>query len=231
MKAIILAGGQGSRLKPLTDSIPKALVPLGDSTLLETVIDSLPDTIDTVVITTKYLGDSIEEKIGVTYNNKTILYTVQPADREGTWPALYCTKDLVEKGEQFLVLNCDDLFKKEELEKIAVSKKIGMGVTTTIMPAKYHSIKISEEGIVLGLERHPNENREELVQDTFANGLFLLDSTVFSFPAVSLIDGEAGLPQTLLKHTDNYPLFAHRIESWKPCNSFEDLEKISKNLQ
>ncbi|HEY0979869.1 MAG TPA: sugar phosphate nucleotidyltransferase [Candidatus Paceibacterota bacterium] len=228
MKAIILAGGKGTRLQPLTDSVPKALIPVGKSTLLEEVLNSLPESIDTVIITTKYLSALIEERIGTLYNNKKVIYVPQPVAICGTWPSVYCAKDLFEEGEQFLVLNCDDLFTKSELETVVESKKIGMGVTATTMPAKYHSIKISREGNVEGLERHPQENREELVEDTFANGMYLLDSRIFSFPAVEQIDNEFGLPQTLLKQVDTYPLFAHRLTFWQPCNSFEDLEKIEK---
>jgi NDP-sugar pyrophosphorylase family protein len=230
MKAIILAGGKGTRLKPITDSVPKALVPLGDSTLIEIAINSLPDSIDTVIITTKYLGQLIQEKIGPEYAGKKILYAAQPAGSDGTWPAFYSAKEFIGDNEQFLVLNCDDLFKKEELMTVIESGKNGMGVTTTIMPAKYHCINISENGIVLGLQRHANENREELVEDTFANGLYLLDSSVFSFPAISLIDGETGLPQTLMSQSAIYPLYAHRMKYWQACNSLEDLENIKKSL-
>ncbi|MBY0328694.1 hypothetical protein K2Q02_01210, partial [Patescibacteria group bacterium] len=125
-----------------------------------------------------------------------------------------------------LVLNCDDLFNKEELEHVVRTQTIGMGVTHRTMPAKYHGISISESGFVRGLERHPNPDREELTEDTFANGLYLLDGRVFEFPPVAQIDGELGLPQTLLQQIETYPLKAHTMIHWNPCNSFEDLAKI-----
>jgi len=228
MKAIILAGGQGTRLKPLTDNIPKALIPIGDSTLIELILTSLPSIIDTVIITTKYLPEKIKQHIGTKHHGKTILYAAQPEDSKGTWAALYCTREYIDTAEQFLVLNCDDLFEQEELERVVATHTIGMGVTHRTMPAKYHGISISSEGFVQGLQRHPNPDREELLEDTFANGLYLLDARVFGFPAVLQIDNEEGLPQTLLKQINEYPLKAHYIEHWNPCNSFEDLARITK---
>ncbi len=155
-----------------------------------------------------------------------MLYAKQPIDQDGTWPALYCAKDYIQEHELFLVVNCDDIFDKEELEKIIASKAIGMGVTTTTMPAKYHGILTTTDRIVDGFRRHVDVEREELVDDVFANGLFLLDSNVFSFASVPLADNEHGLPQTLLAHKETYPLVAHEMKQWNPCNSLEDLQKI-----
>jgi UDP-N-acetylglucosamine diphosphorylase / glucose-1-phosphate thymidylyltransferase / UDP-N-acetylgalactosamine diphosphorylase / glucosamine-1-phosphate N-acetyltransferase / galactosamine-1-phosphate N-acetyltransferase len=226
MKAIILAGGKGTRLVPITNSIPKALVPFGNSTLIETILDNLPDTVDTVVITTKYLGNMLREKIGSSYKGKKIQYAEQPKDRDGTWEALYCAKQYINEEEVFCVLNCDDLFKKEELTEVMRSKKIGMGVTKTTMPAKYHGIITNTDGIVEGFKRHTDMDKEEIISGLFANGFFMLDDRVFSFPPVALSDNEHGLPQTLLAHKETYPLVALPLAHWQPCNSIEDLEKL-----
>ncbi len=60
-RAIILAGGKGTRLKPYTISLPKPLVPVGDKPVLEIVINRLiKDGFDHVTITVGYLGDIIK---------------------------------------------------------------------------------------------------------------------------------------------------------------------------
>lgn len=231
MKAIILAGGKGSRLKPLTDTIPKALVSINDKTLIERSLESLPENIDTVIITTNYLGEKIEEKIGNSYNGKKVIYAPQPKEISGTWSAVYGAQAYIDTDELFLVYNCDDLFTKAELTLLTQQKTPCMGVTKRTMPAKYHGIQISEEGYIKSFQRHPHENREEIIEDIFANGVFLLNKEIFFFPPVSLIDGEYGLPQTLLAQKNVYPLKAFMINNWHPCNSFEDLERVQSIKQ
>ena len=229
MKAIILAGGKGTRLRPITNSIPKALVPIGETTLIEKVLMELPDQIETVIITTKYLGDLIKEKIKARYADKEILYAQQPSESDGTWSALYCAKEYITTDEVFVVLNCDDLFEKKELEKVISNQQIGMGITHTKMPAKYHGILIDDTKNIDGFKRHTDILKEETIEDIFANGLYILDRRIFSFNPVKLSDNEYGLPQTLLAYKEIYPLKALELKYWHACNSLKDLENI-KNL-
>lgn len=231
MKAIILAGGKGSRFSPITDTIPKALLPISDTkVLIELILDMLPEKIDTVIISTKYLGQLIENHIGSSYDIKKILYAKQPQDQDGTWPPVYCAKQFIDEGELFCVFNCDDIFDTKEIQNILENSIIGIGVTPTTLPAKYHGVRTTAGGYMDKLERHPNKNREELVTDIFTNGFFILDSKIFGFTPVALIDGEFGLPQTILAQKETYPLFVHKMNFWQPCNTFEDLEKLKKTV-
>ena len=60
MKAVILAGGKGTRLRPYTTNFPKPLMPIGDKPILEIVINRLKEyKIDDVIITTGHLGELI----------------------------------------------------------------------------------------------------------------------------------------------------------------------------
>lgn len=61
MKALILAGGMGTRLRPLTLSTPKPLLPLLDRPMVMHIIDSLPEEVDTVVLAVSYMKDQLEE--------------------------------------------------------------------------------------------------------------------------------------------------------------------------
>lgn len=67
--AIVLAAGQGSRLSPLTESIPKSLIRIGGITILEHLLQTFSCLgIENVVLVVGYLGDSIRREIGSTYH-------------------------------------------------------------------------------------------------------------------------------------------------------------------
>ena len=62
MKALLLAGGFGTRLKPLTENIPKCLVPLGNKPLLDYWINGLTEAnFNSLLINTHYLADQVKE--------------------------------------------------------------------------------------------------------------------------------------------------------------------------
>ena len=57
MQVVVLAGGIGSRLRPWTSSIPKPLLPMLDTTLLERVVESVPtDMVDEIIVAGGYKG-------------------------------------------------------------------------------------------------------------------------------------------------------------------------------
>ena len=60
MKALILAGGLGTRLRPLTYSMPKPLVPLIGRPMICQILDSLPEQVDTVILAVSYMKDTLE---------------------------------------------------------------------------------------------------------------------------------------------------------------------------
>ncbi|MCK9558827.1 MAG: NTP transferase domain-containing protein, partial [Candidatus Marinimicrobia bacterium] len=68
MRAVILAAGAARRLAPLTDSIPKCLIKIGDKSLLENQLDALQRYgVDETLIVVGYLKEQIMEKIGSQY--------------------------------------------------------------------------------------------------------------------------------------------------------------------
>ena len=77
MKAMILAAGRGERMRPLTDTIPKPLLKIGNDTLIEKNIFKLVDAgITDIVINVAYLGDQIKKYLGNGERyNATILYS------------------------------------------------------------------------------------------------------------------------------------------------------------
>lgn len=234
MKAIILAAGKGNRLKPYTDTIPKPLLSLRNTTddrdtLLTDILTKLPSYIDEVIIVVKYLEETIRDFIlkqdtYIKNKNPRIqnILCITQTEAKGTMGALLSVKDCIEKDERFLVLNGDDIHTTEELEKFNTVPR-AFGVHTKVMPG-YKSIQVNAEGIVTELRK---QTEEELQKGCLiATGVYLLDEKFFSFEPVVLVDGEIGLPQTLIAHLDTYPSYAVEEKGWVSVNTVEDLEKL-----
>lgn len=237
MKAIILAAGKGNRLKPYTDTIPKPLLSLRkDSdpkdTLLTDILTKLPSYIDEVFIVVKYLEDSIREYIK---KHQDYILKINPrlkhitcvtqTGAKGTMGALLTVKNKIEQDERFLVLNGDDLHSTEELERFNTHART-FGVQKKIMPG-YKSIQVDNTGVVVELRTQTEKEKEEGC--LIATGAYLLDARLFDFSPIVLLDGEIGLPQTLISHMSNYQTYAIEEKDWFSVNTIEDLENLWKN--
>src|SRR3989344_5376283 len=112
MKAIIVAAGEGTRMRPLTNDKPKQLVELQGKPLLDHILNSLPEEISALIIVVGYKGDQIRTWYGVTHAGKPITY-VEQTERKGTRHALSLCEPYIEKGEKFFYLYADDLHGRE----------------------------------------------------------------------------------------------------------------------
>ena len=231
MKLIILAGGSGTRFYPLTKTLPKGLIPIEGKPLLEHTLEPyLKSVSDIIIVINDELGHMIKEYFGDVYNNHNVLYVVQKSsDKKGTMSALNLCRDYIENNELFIVSNCDDVFMESELVGVIDKKEIGMGITKTTMPRAYHGIDVND-GYIVGLRRHTKED-PDLIEDSFANGFYVLDKKVFEFEPVPIMDGELGLPQTLFAHLSEYPLKAFNFSMWQCVNNPTDLENARKFLK
>ncbi len=119
MKAIILAAGVGSRIRPLTDNCPKSLLKVGGKTILEMMLSHLQDCgINEVVFVLGYLQQQIEDFVHANFPNlKAHFITNERYAETNTGFSLMLTKDLV-KGSGFIKFDADVVFDKEILENL-----------------------------------------------------------------------------------------------------------------
>ena len=76
MKALILCGGKGERLRPLTENAPKPMVKINNKPILEYVIDHIISfNIDEIILLTGYKGNLIQDEISDKYINKNITFS------------------------------------------------------------------------------------------------------------------------------------------------------------
>ncbi len=112
MRAIVLVGGRGTRLKPLTFAIPKPLLAVGDKPILESIIEQLKQAgCDKIILATGYLSQLIEafcgdgSKFGV---HISYIHEPQPL---GTAGPVSLVRDRIAEDEFFILMNGDILTK------------------------------------------------------------------------------------------------------------------------
>lgn len=108
MKAMILAAGQGTRMRPLTDHCPKPLIKAAGKALIEYPLEALAEAgFNEVVINHAYLGQMLEDRLGQTRCGLNIHYSAEPEGLETGGGILNALPLLTDGQAPFIVLNGD----------------------------------------------------------------------------------------------------------------------------
>jgi|SRR5680860_244793 len=131
MKALFLAGGMGTRLKPLTNELPKPMVPIMNKPLLERSMENLKKCgINDIVISAGYKGQYINEYFGDGSKFDLKIEYIYEALPMGTGGAIKKTGHLFD--DTFLVLNADILCNIDFLNLIKFHKEMKAAVTIAV---------------------------------------------------------------------------------------------------
>lgn len=132
MKAVILSAGQGKRLLPLTEDMPKCLVPVGiDSTLLGWQLAQLADAgVDEAVVVTGFHADKVEQELARPVPGLTArsLYNSRYAVADNL-TSVWCARE--EMTEDFLLLNGDTLFHADVVRRLLAVSPAPIRVTVS----------------------------------------------------------------------------------------------------
>ncbi|MCF7900319.1 phosphocholine cytidylyltransferase family protein, partial [Candidatus Babeliales bacterium] len=115
MKAIILAAGEGKRLKPLTDNIPKTLIEINGETILERSINTLKECgIKNVIVVAGYLSEKVENVIKK-HSNVEMVYNEYYNTTDNMYSVMLCEDKCID--EPVLIMNGDLIVSKSIIQK------------------------------------------------------------------------------------------------------------------
>ena len=152
MKAIILAAWEWTRLRPLTNTIPKPLIKIAWKPIIEHNLEHIHKYVSEIIIIVKYKKEQIKDYFWNTYKNTKITYREQ-WNKKWTWWAIKWIKF----NEDVLIINWDSIFEKNDLEKIIQSDNFWVLVKKVENPKKYWIFEINEKNNIKKIIEKPKE--------------------------------------------------------------------------
>lgn len=223
MRAVILAAGEGRRMRPLTEKIPKPMLKILGRPLLEHIFDSLPDAVDEVILGIGYLGDQIKAHFGTNFNGRKIRY-VEGMKPLGTAYGLWLCRELL-GDERFIMLYADDLQSKRDIERCLVYP-LAISVKKVEDPRRFGVVVVDSEWRVTDLVEKP-----EVPPSSFAStGVKVLDSRIFNYPAPQRENGEYYITDSLRGLVRDHTLIAVEASFWLPIGYPEDIAMAERIL-
>ncbi|MDH5021369.1 bifunctional sugar-1-phosphate nucleotidylyltransferase/acetyltransferase [Halobacterium rubrum] len=171
MKAVVLAAGEGTRLRPLTETRPKPLVPVAGRPLVEHVMAASSGVVDEFVLVVGYEAEDVQSHIGQEFSGIPISY-VEQREQRGTAHAIACVEEVID--EQFLVLNGDVVVDDSLVSSLAASSGHAVATMPVENPSNYGVVSV-DKGELSGLVEKPDDPPSSL-----ANlGLYAFEPTIF----------------------------------------------------
>lgn len=227
MKAVILAGGLGSRLKPFTEIIPKPLLPLGEKTLLEVQIENLKKhNFNEIYLAVNYKAKYIQSYLGDGSDYGVKIYYSTEEKPLGTCGPIKLLEDQI--NEPFLLMNGDILSKTDftDVYNFACNhNESPFTIVTKIIttPFRFGNI-VSENDYVLSVEEKPELKFEILA------GMYIIKPEIFRHIPENTYYGIDNLINDLLKKQIPITKYLSK-EYWLDMGVVEDYEEAREKYK
>jgi NDP-sugar pyrophosphorylase family protein len=182
LKALILAGGKGTRLRPLSCTRPKLLFPILNKPLLDWTLESLAEVgVSQVTLALKHMAEVFMQHYGESRHGMKISYSKEKQFM-GTGGAIKYAEKYIGYEEPFLVLN-GDIFTKIDYTKLLKKHKEKSSLATIALhrvedPCRYGTVKLTQESqITQFLEKAPFG---QVSSNIINAGIYVLDPKIFN---------------------------------------------------
>src|SRR3989338_4350829 len=180
MRAIVLAGGLGTRLKGYIEKIPKALVPINGKPLIEHVLGILKrNGVKDIMISVAYMKEKITEALGDGKRlGLNISYIEEPEPLGTAGPLIILAKEKKQINESFFVVNSDNLLEIDMKKMIHFHKSRKASCTIALVevekPESYGGAVLEGDKIIEFVEKP-----KEKVSNFINSGYYIMEPEVF----------------------------------------------------
>lgn len=225
LPVVIMAGGEGTRLRPLTNIIPKPLIPIDDKTIVEDIMDKFIDVgCNDFTFSVNYKAEKIKDYFEKIPNKNFTVDYIQEDKPLGTAGSLYLLKNKL--NTTFFVSNCDILV-DVNLEDLLNYHRENNNVITVVSVLKnysipYGTIETSENGQLVSLNEKPN------IVYQINSGLYILEPKIFEYLPENQFMHITDLILKLRENNMNVGVFPVSEGSWVDMGNWDEYLKIIK---
>jgi len=178
MRAVILAAGEGSRLKPFTVTRPKVMIPVGDKPILEYVVNALQESgIIDIIMVVGYKREKIMDYFGDGHKWGVNIVYVEQFQQLGTAHALRQVSHMI--NDRFLVINGDTIIDSSAIKEIVrVSSGDAAMLTVTVDKAHQYGVVKTQNHIVRAILEKP---KGEEISNVVNAGVYSFSPIIFNF--------------------------------------------------
>ncbi len=218
MKAVLLAAGEGTRMRPLTGDTPKPLLPVAGKPIIQHTIDSIEGLVDEIIVVAGYRKEQVEE-----YFSGTSIRVIEQEEALGTADAALQAQEHVDG--KTLIINGDDIYRVNERELEEAETAIVSGRVDN--PGGYGVLEVDGDRIV-SIEEKPENPSSDLVN----TGFYLVQEDFFSLlDDVEESDrGEYEITDALEKYIENRGIKPVEADIWIPCSYPWQLVEANQKL-
>ncbi len=204
MIALILVGGKGERLRPITNNMPKPMVPVNGRPFLQYHIEELKKAgIKDIVLCTGYLSHKIKEYFGDGSKfSVKISYSVEKTPL-GTAGAIKNTEKYI--NDTFIVLNGDSYLKLDYNKLINFHKSKKAKLTIALLkikdPRRYGLVSIDESAKIISFDEKTNNTKGKLIN----GGIYIVEPDILkTIPGLVKVSLEKEIFPKLIKQKNVY---------------------------
>ncbi|MBN2586715.1 MAG: NTP transferase domain-containing protein [Candidatus Fermentibacteraceae bacterium] len=231
MHAVIPVAGRGTRMRPLTWSVPKVLIRLAGNTMLGHILDELAVAgVDHVTLVTGYLGDQIVKWTTENYPGISVDHAVQEK-MDGLASAISLASPMTDDGPLLVVLG-DTLF-SADLSKAMVDGRNMIAVSRVDDPRRFGVVVMEGDRVVRLVEKpaEPVSNLAIVGIYVFSSGRALMDATERLIGSGKRTRGEYQLTDAMqLMLDDGHDFGAFSVEGWYDCGKPETMLSTNRIL-
>lgn len=236
MKAVILAGGHGTRLRPLTYTTPKPMLPLAGKPVLHYIIESLASQgFNDIVVTTNYLREKIMDYLGD--GSRFGLKLIYPREEKPLGTA-GCVKNAARYlNETFVVTQADNITDIKFKELVRFHKEMGGIGTIALIPNENpHQFGIAELDLNKQIVKFKEKPRcDERFSNLVNTGLYVLEPEILDYiPSGLACDFAEDIFPRLLRSKRRiygYPAQGFWVDIGNPKSYMEAVDWILSKLR